>query len=128
MKRDRQNFLLFWAIVCPFTPLTTRKIKNDKKWKKKKNPGDIIILHKCTKNHDHILYCFSDMAREGSFWTAYWPFTPPLMVQRFKFSKKWKKHLKISSFYACVPKNYDHIMYSFWNMARDGRTDGQTEI
>ena len=22
-----------------------------------KKPGDIIILHKCTKNHDHILYC-----------------------------------------------------------------------
>ena len=28
------------------------------KKKKKKNAGDIIILHKCTKNHDHMLYCF----------------------------------------------------------------------
>ena len=25
--------------------------------KKKKTPGDIINLHKCTKNHDHRLYC-----------------------------------------------------------------------
>ena len=24
---DRQNFLSFWAIFCPFTPLTTHKIK-----------------------------------------------------------------------------------------------------
>ena len=23
----------------------------------KKKPGDIMILHKCTKNHDHMLYC-----------------------------------------------------------------------
>ena len=24
---------------------------------KKKTPGDIIVLHKCTKNQDHMLYC-----------------------------------------------------------------------
>ena len=28
------NFLSFWAIFCPFTPLTTQKIKVLKKWKK----------------------------------------------------------------------------------------------
>ena len=44
---DRQNFLSFWTIFCPYTPLTTQKIKILRKWKKK-NPGDIIILHKCT--------------------------------------------------------------------------------
>ena len=27
IKCDRQNYLSFWAIFCPFTPLTTRKIK-----------------------------------------------------------------------------------------------------
>ena len=34
MKRDRHNFLSFEAIFCPFTPLTTRKIKILKSWKK----------------------------------------------------------------------------------------------
>ena len=29
-----QNFLSFWNIFCPFTPLTTWKIKLSKKWKK----------------------------------------------------------------------------------------------
>ena len=46
---------IFWssgAIFCPFTPLTPWKMKISKM---KKNPGDIIILHKCTKNHDHLL-------------------------------------------------------------------------
>ena len=29
--------------------------------KMKKNPGEIILLHKCTKNHDHLLYCPKDI-------------------------------------------------------------------
>ena len=33
MERDRQNFFSFWTIFCPFTPLTTQKIKILKKWK-----------------------------------------------------------------------------------------------
>ena len=32
---DRQNFLSFWTDFCPFTPLTIRKIKILKKWKKR---------------------------------------------------------------------------------------------
>ena len=34
MKCVRQNFLSFWTILCPFTPLTTWKIKILKNWKK----------------------------------------------------------------------------------------------
>ena len=33
-KCNKQNFLSFWAIFCPFAPLTTQKIKFLKKWKK----------------------------------------------------------------------------------------------
>ena len=35
MKCDRQNFLSFLTVFCPFSPLTTQKIKTLKKWKKK---------------------------------------------------------------------------------------------
>ena len=120
---DGQNSLSFWTIFCPFTTLTTQKIKILKKWHKwqsynawflryeawqteyfvildhflpfylpnnsknqtfkklKKNLGDIIILHKCTKNHDHMLHCFLDTVRNGfdyyfSFWAIFCPFTP----------------------------------------------------
>ena len=46
--RDRCNcYFSFWAIFCPFTPPTAQKIMILNKWKKM--PGDIIILHKCTK-------------------------------------------------------------------------------
>ena len=27
MECNRQNFLSFWTVFCPFTPLTTQKIK-----------------------------------------------------------------------------------------------------
>ena len=36
-ERDRQNFLSFWAIFCPFLSLTTQKMKILKKRKKKKH-------------------------------------------------------------------------------------------
>ena len=58
-KWDRQNFLLFWAIFCPFTPLTTQTIKILKK--SKKASGDVIILQVCTKNHNLMLYASWNM-------------------------------------------------------------------
>ena len=132
---------------CPFTTLTARKIKILKNWKK--TLGDIIILLKCTKNHDHMLYCFWDMVRDGcnyfSFWDIFCPFTT-LTVRKIKILKNWKKPLEISSFYTSVPKimiicctvpgdiiilhmyakNYDQMIYGSWDMVRDGRTEKMT--
>ena len=31
---NRQNFLSYWDIFCPFTPLTAQKVKISEKWKK----------------------------------------------------------------------------------------------
>ena len=44
----------FFAFLHPFLPpfLKIQKIRILKKWKK--NASDIIILHMCTKNHNHI--------------------------------------------------------------------------
>ena len=78
IEHDRQIFLSFWTNFCPFTILKTQKIKILKKWKK--TPGDIIILHKCTKNHDHMLYCSWDITHDRcncyfSIWVFFSPFT-----------------------------------------------------
>ena len=90
-------YFSFRAIFCPFTPLTCPKNENFKKIKKA--PRDITILHKCTKNHDHMLYCPGDMAHDGcncyfSFWAIFCPFTS-LKVQKIKISKKKTKKKKI---------------------------------
>ena len=55
MEHNEQNFLSFWTIFCTFTPLKTKKNQNFEKMKK--TAGDIIILHKCTTNHNHMAYC-----------------------------------------------------------------------
>ena len=54
MEHDRQNFLLFWAIFCPFIPLTTQKIKTLKNFYKMS--GDITILHMRAINNNHMIY------------------------------------------------------------------------
>ena len=59
IEHNRPNFLLFWTIFCPFTLLKTKKIKILKKMKK--TAGDIIILHKCTINTNHMMYHSWDM-------------------------------------------------------------------
>ena len=51
-------FILGYAFS--FYPPNSPKNENFKKMKRA--PGDIIIEHKCTKNHDHVLYCSWDMA------------------------------------------------------------------
>ena len=66
------HFGPFFALLPPNNP------KNQNFEKLKKGPGDIIILHKCTKNHDHMLYCSLDMACNrfnSSFWVIFYPFT-----------------------------------------------------
>ena len=61
----------FFALLRP-PPLAAPKDENIKKLK---TPGD-IILHKCAKNHDYMLYCSWDMARDTcnccfSFWAIF---------------------------------------------------------
>ena len=74
-------------IFCTFTPLKAQKTKISKK--KKKSPGDVIILHKCAKNIDYMLYCSWDMAHDicsccFSFWAFFCPITS-LTAQKMNF-------------------------------------------
>ena len=89
MERGKQNSLSFWTVFCPFTPLTTRKIKILKKMKKQ--PGDIIILHTYTINDNNMMHGSWDMEHDRhnflSFWTVFWPFTP-LTTRKIKILKK----------------------------------------
>ena len=149
MERDRQFFVIldrlhitdmahnrchcyfsFWAIFLPFYLCNSPKNQNLQKMKK--TPGDIIILHNCTKNHYHILYCSWDMIRDRcncyfSFWAIFCPLTP-LTAQNIKIFKKWKKHLEKLSFYICVPKSMIRwcTVPEIW-CVMDGWTDGRKD-
>ena len=79
--------------------------KNENNKKMKKTIGDIINLLKCTKNHDHRLYCSSDMVHDRCNWCHFGLFLPfyPRNSPENEYFKKIK-HLVISSFYTSVPK------------------------
>ena len=113
IEHNEQNFLSFWSIFYCFTPLTTQKIKILKNWNGKSR--DIIILHKCSKNHDHMLYFSWDMARNRcnyfSFWTIFCTFTP-LTGQKIKIKKKRKKILEISS--EVYQKSWSYVVLFLW--------------
>ena len=112
-----------------FYPCNSSKNENFKKMKKK--PGDIIILHKCTTNHDHILYCSWDMACDTcncyfSFSAIFCPFTP-LTAQKIKIwneKSTWRYH------------HFTHVYQKLWSDDvrflrygagwMDGWTDGWT--
>ena len=105
MQRERQNCLSFWTVFCPFTPNNPEN-QNSEKMRKKKTPGDIIILHMCTINDNCIMYGSSDMECDRqnflSFWTSFYTITP-LTTRKIKILKKLKKPLEILSFYKYVP-------------------------
>ena len=117
------HFLPFYSPNSP---------KNQNFEKMKKTPGDIIILHMCTKNYDQMMYSSRDIVRERcncyfSFWAIFCHFTL-LTAQKIKILKKWKNHLETSSFDICVPK----IMIIWCTVpeiwcATDGRTNGRTQ-
>ena len=106
MVRDRCNYFFILGHFLSFYPSNSPKNQNFEKLKKAL--GTIIILHMCTKNYDQMMYSSWDMVRDRcncyfSFLAIFCPFTP-LTAQKIKILKKWKKFLKTSSFYICVPK------------------------
>ena len=122
MEHNRHNFFFCWTIFCLFTPLTAKKMKISKK-KFKKMPGDIITLYKCTKNHDHMLYCSWDIVSDRyncyfSFWAIFCPFTP-ITAQKMKISKKMEKPSGDTIILHNSPKNQDHMLYCSLYMVHD---------
>ena len=56
------HFGLFFALLPPPPPPNSPKKQNSQNIIK---PGDIIILHICTNNYDHVMYSSWDMVRKG---------------------------------------------------------------
>ena len=122
---DRCNYFSFWAIFCTFTPLPNSP-KNRNFNKIKKDPRDLIILHRFVKNHDHMLYCSWDMVRDRynyfSFWAIFCHFTgkkctvPEIWCAMDRRTDEWmegwtdakKWHIEVSA----PPKNKKLIINS----------------
>ena len=95
----------------PFSP--TNNPKNQNFEKMKKTSGD-IIQHKCTKKHDHMLYCSGDMVRNGcncyfSFWAIFCPF-PSLTAQKIKIKKNKKNTRRYYHFTIVYQKSWSYAI------------------
>ena len=97
---QRTKFFVILGRSLPFLPRNNPK--NQYFEKMKKTPGDIIILHRCTINDNHMMYGSWDTEYDRqnflSFWTIFCPFIP-LKTRKIKILKKFKKCLEISPFY-----------------------------
>ena len=120
IRCDRQKFLSFWAIFCPFSPLTTWKIKI---LTLKKTPGDIIILHICTINDNHMMYGSWGMERNRHnfllFWTVFCPL--PTYGPKKKHFEKMKKAPEDIIILQMCTINDSHMMYGSWDMECHGQ-------
>ena len=104
--------------------------------------GDIIILHKYTRNHDHRRYCSWDMVRDTSncyfsFWAIFCPFAHPptplpipllLPAQNIKIAKKmkknfWRYHHFTHVYHKLWLDDVQFLRYGAWQT--DGQTDGR---
>ena len=86
------HFGLLFALLPP------NSLKNKNFNKMKSTPGNIIILQKCTKNHDHTSYCSWDMARNiCNFYFSFWDIFALLQPKKSKSKSKTDKKIKIST-------------------------------
>ena len=130
----------FFAILdcfLPFYPLLGgNNLKNQNFEKLKKTPGEIIILHKCTKNH-HMLYCSWDMTCNiivfclffFSFWAIFCPFTS-LTAWKIKIILKneknaWRYHNFTYVYQKLWSDDVWFLRYGVWQT--DGQIHRQTE-
>ena len=112
------EFFVIWTNLCLFTPLTTQKINILKKWKK--NSGDIIILHICTINANHIIYSSRDMKCDRQNFVildCFLPFYPPNNPKNQNFEKLIKtRDITILNMFTI---NDNQMMYGSWDIESD---------
>ena len=74
-KCNRQKFLSFWAIFCPFTTLTTQKINILKNWKKLL---EILSFYICIPWQSYDVWLLRYLAQQTDFFFSFWAiFCPP---------------------------------------------------
>ena len=119
-EHDRQNFLSFWVLFCPFTPppppLTTQKIRIFKKWKKLLEILSFYII---------LLYdvCFLSYGgwQTGLFviFDHILPFYLHNNLKNQNFKKLKYAPTDIIILHKCT-KNQYHMLYGSWDMAHNG--------
>ena len=107
----------FWHLLVNF-----EKPEKSEFWKmkKKKKCWRYHFKHVHRKPQSYEVYGSWDIEWDKiflSFWTIFCspPLSAPhLPTQKIKISKKWKKHLGMSSFHTCTPKKQSYHVCLLW--------------
>ena len=98
------RFFFHFGPLFVLLPLTTQNIKILKRFKKRSRYYH--FKHEYSKLQPYDIWFLRHRAQQTEFFITLDNFLPiyPLKTQKVKISKKWKKHLEISSFYTSAPK------------------------
>ena len=121
------TFFCLFSLPPPTSPspLTTRKIIILKKWKK---PGDIVILHMCTKNDNYIMYGSWEIEHHDRIFYHFKPFLPfyPTNNPKIQDFEKTKEAPGDIILHKCTQKSWSYAIlilrygvrcnfyFSFW--------------
>ena len=108
---DRHNFWHF-ELFLPLYP--HNNLKNQNFEKMKDMPADIIILHLCHTNDNHMVYG-TQQTNFFCYFVLAFALIPPWQLQKSKFWKNEKNPGDIIILLNCTV-NYNHMMYSSWDM------------
>ena len=90
---------------------------------RKKTPQDIIILHICTVNDNHMIYGSWDMEHNRQnflSFRSFLPFYPPIDPENQNFEKKKKTPEDIIILQTSTI-NDSHMIYGSWDMESNGQ-------
>ena len=99
------HFGLCFALLLPLP----NKSKNQNFEKMNKSPEDIIILHRCTKNHDHMLQCSWDTCTMDVIFIFYFGLFFTFLFPKSKKSKFLKKEKKARRYH------FTHVCQKLWS-------------
>ena len=112
---EQTEFFVILGHFLPFYP--TNNLQNQNFEKNEKTPGDIIVLHKCTINDNHMMYDSWDMECDRqnflSLWTVFCLFIP-LTTQKSKFGKNEKKPGDIIILQMCATNDNHDVWFQIY--------------
>ena len=119
MEHTRCNFLSFWTIFYPFTPLWTKKNKIFKKWKNTWRYYHFTSVYYKWQSYD--VWFLRYGVQQTEFFVIldhFLPFYPPMDPENQNFEKMKKPPEDIIILQRCNI-NGNHVMYGSWDTKCD---------
>ena len=121
-----KSFFVIWGNFLHFDPPNNPKNQNFEKMKKL--PGNIIILHLCTTNDNHMMYVCWDIECDrifviSDYFLPFYPLPPALTAQKTKIQIKMKKTPWNIIILFMSTKKDNQMMHGSWDREPDWRTD-----